>query len=144
MIFDQILLILEHLANFLGAERYTQHAICLTNDPLMIALYTISEFITMISYFILGGGLAYSYKRGISFSSQTKFLFGAFIFLCGLQHGTSLLTLYVGVYRLDIIVKCLTAAVSIATAITSIPQLMDDCDPDDPSCDNRKNDPQPA
>jgi hypothetical protein len=45
-------------------------------------------------------------------------LFGAFIFLCGLSHLTSVVTLFYGVYRLDILVRAAMAAVSVVTAIS--------------------------
>jgi len=35
----------QELPNFFGAERYSQHSICLTNDSLMIFLYVVSDLI---------------------------------------------------------------------------------------------------
>lgn len=116
------------LADILGAGRYSQHSICLTNDLLMITLYTISETVIWLSYFILGASLVTSYKHGISLKPEIKLLFGMFIFLCGAQHATSLLTLYVGVYRLDVVVKVATAAVSFVTALVTLRGLKADPD----------------
>ncbi len=52
--------------------------------------------------------------KGKDFSKFRSF--GAFIFLCGLSHLTMVLTLFSGVYRLDIIVRAAMAAVSVVTA----------------------------
>jgi hypothetical protein len=105
------------ILNFLGAERYTQHSICLSNDPIALILYTGSDLTTFFSYFVIGGTLLIKQAKGIAFSPAALSLFGAFIFLCGLSHLTMVLTLYEGVYYLDIMVRALMAAVSAVTAV---------------------------
>lgn len=104
------------LLDFLGAGRYFKHAICLTDDPLMISLYTFSDLATWAAYFVIGITLLRSRARPFEFSYELRLLYGAFIFLCGLSHLTGVMTLYSGVYRLDIMVRAAMAGVSVTTA----------------------------
>ena len=109
------------LLNFLGAERYSQHALCLTNDPVMIFLYVLSDLTTFSAYFVIG--LILLVTTGVPVARvrpSMRLLYGAFIFLCGLSHLTMVLTLFSGVYRLDIIVRAAMGAVSAVTAIAVV------------------------
>lgn len=109
------------ILNFLGAERYSQHAICLTNDPVMIFLYVMSDLTTFVSYFAIGLSLLLATQVPPErVRPSMRLLFGAFIFLCGLSHLTSVVTLFSGVYRLDILVRAAMAAVSVVTAVTVV------------------------
>lgn len=109
------------LLNFFGAERYSQHSICLTNDPVMIFLYVFSDLSTFASYFAIGLSLLFVARvPPARIRPPMRMLFGAFIFLCGLSHLTSVVTLFTGVYRLDILVRAAMAAVSVVTAVAVI------------------------
>lgn len=107
------------LVDALGSSRYSAHSICLTNDPVIILLYVVSDLTTAASYFLIGLTLYWSRNATVSFSPVTRALFGVFIFLCGLSHFTETLTLFTGIYRLDVVVTGAMAAVSVATAITT-------------------------
>jgi hypothetical protein len=107
---------LHDLAAFFGADRYAQHSICLTNDPLMLIPYVAGDLTTFVSYFIIGGTLLIKQARSIEFSPTALKLYGAFIFLCGLSHLTEVITLYSGIYRLDVLVTAMMATVSAVTA----------------------------
>lgn len=106
--------------NFFGAERYQQHSLCLTNDPVMMFLYVISDLSTFASYFTIGVVLLFAPLPSQNMRPATRPLFGAFIFLCGLSHLTMVLTLFVGIYRLDIVIRAAMAAVSVMTAATVV------------------------
>lgn len=109
------------ILDFFGAERYSQHSICLTNDPIMIFLYVFSDLMTFVSYFAIGLSLLFVTRVPPARVRPTmRLLFGAFIFLCGLSHLTSVVTLFSGVYRLDILVRAAMAAVSVVTAISVV------------------------
>lgn len=103
--------------DFWGAERYSQHAICLTNDPLMIWLYAIADMIIFGSYLAISLVLIRSRRLGILPEPVDFTLFASFILACGLSHLTKTLTLFAGVYRLDILVVVATASVSLFTAL---------------------------
>lgn len=107
---------MEWLAKWLGASSYYEHAMCLTNDPVLIALYVWGDGVTFLSYMVIGSTLLV--RRGVimKFTPQSTALYGSFIFLCGLSHLTKTLTVFIGVYRLDVMVVAAMAAVSAATA----------------------------
>lgn len=111
------------LANFLGAERYSQHSICLTSDYLMLILYTASDLVIFASYGVIGFCLLSKRSIIAEMNSAALTLFGAFISLCAANHLTMVLTLFSGVYRLDIAVKAATAAVSAVTAFYTLVAL---------------------
>lgn len=104
------------LLNFWGAERYSQHTICLTNDSLMIFLYVASDLTIFVSYFVIGLALLQTGRLPSTSLPHRRTIFGMFIFLCGLTHLTDVLVLFSGVYRLDILVRAATAGVSVTAA----------------------------
>ncbi|MGO8241356.1 hypothetical protein ELH77_19490 [Rhizobium ruizarguesonis] len=109
------------ILNFFGAERYSQHSICLTNDPVMIFLYVLSDLSTFASYTAIGISLLFMARvPPVRVRPSMRLLFGSFIFLCGLSHLTSVVTLFTGVYRLDILIRAAMAAVSVMTAVAVI------------------------
>lgn len=107
------------LVDALGSSRYSAHSSCLNNDPVILLLYVVSNLTTAASYVSIGLTLYWSRTATLSFSPVTRALFGAFIFLCGFSHFIETLTLFTGIYRLDVIVTGAMAAVSAATAITT-------------------------
>lgn len=113
----------QQIASFLGAERYSQHSICLSSDYLMLLLYTASDLVIFASYGVIGFCLLSKRQIIAEMNSAALTLFGAFIALCGMNHFTMVLTLFAGVYRLDIAVKAATAAVSAVTAFYTLVAL---------------------
>jgi hypothetical protein len=105
------------LLNFFGAERYSQHTICLTNDSLMIFLYVVSDLTIFASYFVIGIALMTTGRLPSTTLPFRRTIFGMFIFLCGLTHLTDVLVLFSGVYRLDVLVRAATAGVSVIAAM---------------------------
>lgn len=108
--------VLHMIANWLGADRYSQHAICLTNDPVMMFLFIAGDLVTMLSYLIIGIALVVSRMQFVIFSPVTRGLYGAFIILCALSHGAKMLTMFSGMYRLEVVILAMTAVVSAYTA----------------------------
>ena len=104
------------IANFFGANIYAQHSVCLTADPAIMTLYVASDLSTWLAYFVLAGCLLIRRNRSFHLNSTATLMFGAFIGLCGLTHLTMTLTLFVGVYRLDVLMRAATAGVSVVTA----------------------------
>lgn len=104
------------LGRFFGANVYLEHQLCLLGDQVLLWAYTVSDLTIWLSYMTIGVTLVFyrlkpDIHRSLSFS-----LFAAFIILCGLTHLTETLTLFSGVYRLDVMVRIATAAVSAVTA----------------------------
>lgn len=111
---------MNELLALLGAERYSQHAVCLTNDPYMMFLYVWGDGVTAASYFVIGTVLLLRWYLKRLAPSRMLInltpLYGWFIFLCGLSHLTSITTLFWGIYRLDVFVTAAMASVSATTA----------------------------
>lgn len=116
---------LQSIADFWGAQRYSQHAICLTNDALLIWIYTASDLLIFVSYFALSAMLWFSRSKGISPKPVAFTLFASFILACGLTHLTKTMTLFTGVYRLDVLVVVATAIISAFTAIFTLKGIID-------------------
>lgn len=120
---------MDTILEWLGAERYMKHAICLTQDPVLMTLYTAADLTIFLSYFVIGGTLLWRFMySGAVFSAvprSLQVLYGSFIFLCGLTHLTKTMTLFTGIYRLDILVVAATAAVSATTAVFVVAQTQE-------------------
>lgn len=117
----------QDLLNALGAERYMAHSLCLTSDPTIMVLYIMSDGATWLAYMVIGIALLID-RNALDVSKHrpsTRVLFGAFIFLCGLSHFTMILTLFSGVYRLDVMVRALMGAVSSVTAFVVAKDLIE-------------------
>jgi signal transduction histidine kinase len=106
----------------------TPHGFCLLWDPELIWLHGVSDAATGIAYFTIPLALAVIVHRRRDIVFRPIFvLFAAFILLCGTGHWLDLLTLWVPVYRLEGLVKAMTACVSVMTAISLwvlLPQAM--------------------
>ena len=108
------------LSEVSGATIYYAHSICITSDPVLMALYVAADMTTYLSYMVIGITLLVYRVSTIRMSRAALTLYGAFIFLCGLSHLTKTLTLFAGIYRIDIMVVALMAAVSAVTAVLTV------------------------
>lgn len=104
----------------LGADRYVAHAICLSFDPLFMFMYTLADLSTFLAYLAIGLCLLFIDKPPTEIRPPLRLLFGSFIALCGLSHLTMVMTLYIGVYRLDILVRAAMGGVSVTTAFVVV------------------------
>lgn len=111
---------LEAIADFFGAEEYSQHSLCLTNDPIMVWFYVVAGLTIGASYLTISTALIRARQRGVQPRPIAFTLFAAFIMLCGLTHLTAVLTLFFGVYRLDVLIHVATASVSGFTALYTV------------------------
>lgn len=101
---------LQAIADFLGADRYSQHAVCLTNDPLLIGLYTGGDLAIWASYMVIATAMLVFKLRAITARSISFNLLVGFIYACGWTHFTKQLTIWTGIYRLDVVVVIFAAA----------------------------------
>jgi hypothetical protein len=103
-----------------GAGIYYQHAVCLTNDPIIMTLYIAGDLSIWLAYMVIGVCLFLAREQTMRFSTQALLLYAAFIFLCGLSHLTKTMMLFVGAYRIDVVVVAMTASVSMMTAVLTL------------------------
>jgi PAS domain S-box-containing protein len=105
-------------------KSYTPRRICMAYEAPVIWLHLISDLLIAAAYFSIPFALVVFVKRRTDLAFNWMFyLFAAFILACGTTHLFSVLALWHPVYRLDGIVKLLTAAVSVVTAVMLWPLL---------------------
>jgi hypothetical protein len=107
-----------------GADIYYQHAVCLTNDPIIMSLYIAGDMSIWLSYMVIAACLFFSRLETMRFSTTALILYAMFIFVCGVSHLTKTMMLFVGAYRIDVIVVAVTAAISVLTAILTARETM--------------------
>lgn len=111
------------LLDAVGASGLLPHGVCFQLRPDLIWLHVVSDAIIAVAYLMIPATLLWFIrKRRTPLSlGWVLVLFAAFIVLCGLSHILGIITVWKPIYYLQGIEKALTAAVSLATAITIIP-----------------------
>jgi two-component sensor histidine kinase len=103
---------------------------CLLWQPGLVALHVASDGAIALAYFAIPISLGIFLRKRKDLERQHQALaalFGVFIMACGLTHVASIVVLWIPLYGLEGILKAITAAASVATAIILpflIPQLL--------------------
>jgi PAS domain S-box-containing protein len=106
------------LAGFFDTEGFMPHGYCLMWRPAVFWLNLISDAVIATSYYSIPFILLYFAVRRRDLVFRWMFvMFGVFILGCGTTHVMGIWTLWNPDYGVDGLVKALTAAVSIVTAI---------------------------
>lgn len=90
----------------------TPHRFCLANDPGLVATMLWSGVAIFVAYTIIGVALLTVKNKGKHENRGIEFIFGLFIFLCGLTHIAGVVTLYWPLYGIQ-------AGIFVATALIS-------------------------
>ena len=102
----------------LSSDSLSPHGICLLWRPELIWTHVTADAITGIAYYSIPIVLAYvAHKRPDFGFGWVLWCFGGFILACGTTHFMSIWTLWVPDYGLEALVKAITAAASVVTAI---------------------------
>lgn len=98
------------------------HGYCLLWDPALLWLHVVSDGIIALCYFSIPFALLVflARRRDVEFGWMIA-LFVAFIMACGTTHLMSILVLWVPAYGIEGLIKALTAAASLLTAIAIWP-----------------------
>jgi signal transduction histidine kinase/CheY-like chemotaxis protein len=112
------------LERLLDSSTLSPHGICLLWEPELIWLHVFSDAAIATSYFSIPFALAIivSKRRDFQFG-WVAWPFATFILACGLTHIFSIYTLWVPIYGIEGIVKAITAAASIVTAVMLWPLI---------------------
>jgi signal transduction histidine kinase len=112
------------LERLLDSSMFSPHGICLLWDPELIWLHVASDAVIAAAYFSIPVALSIfvSKRRDVDFG-WIFWAFAIFIMACGVTHVLSIVTLWVPVYGIEGVIKALTAAASIVTAVTLWPLL---------------------
>jgi signal transduction histidine kinase/CheY-like chemotaxis protein len=112
------------LERLVDSSTLSPHGICLLWEPELIWLHVLSDAVIAASYFSIPFALAIivSKRRDFQFG-WVAWAFATFILACGLTHIFSIYTLWVPIYGIEGIVKAITAAASIVTAVMLWPLI---------------------
>jgi len=115
---------IDYFQKLLGARGLAPHGFCLLWDPALIWTHVISDALIGVAYFSIPVALGYFLirRRDVAFG-WVAWLFAAFITACGVTHFLSIWVLWNPDYGPEALVKAVTAAVSVATAIALWPLL---------------------
>lgn len=103
---------------------FLPHSICLALSPGVMWLHAVSDAVIAISYYSIPLVLlVFARKRAEGQWRWVLTLFAAFVLACGTTHVLSVVTLWVPIYVEQGILKAITAAISLATALVLWPLL---------------------
>jgi PAS domain S-box-containing protein len=114
----------------LNPSAYIPHGMCLLWQPGLVALHVVSDGAIALAYFAIPVSLAVFLRQRKDLEPQHQALaalFGVFITACGLTHLASIVVLWIPLYGAEGVLKAVTAAASVATAIVLpflVPQLL--------------------
>ena len=106
-----------YLSWFFSHQDYMPHGMCFLWQPELIWLHVISDSAIALAYYSMPAALIYFAMRRSDLVFRGVFvLTGLFILACGTTHVMNVWTLWHPDYRLDGIIKALTAVVSLGTS----------------------------
>ena len=116
---------IEFTKNLFSSD-FMPHGVCFLWNPGILWLHAISDAVIALSYYLIPLALVYFVRKRGDLPFHWMFLmFGVFIFACGTTHVMGLWTLWNGTYRLEGVIKAVTAVASVATAVLLVQLLPD-------------------
>ncbi|MGE5570648.1 MAG: ATP-binding protein [Rhodospirillales bacterium] len=108
---------LDFFRNLFGSE-FMPHGHCYFWEPGVLWLNVVSDAVIALAYYSIPIILVSFARKRTDLSFSWIFLaFGAFIFACGTTHVMGVWTVWHATYRLDGVIKAITAVASVATAV---------------------------
>ncbi|HEY4329951.1 MAG TPA: ATP-binding protein [Phycisphaerae bacterium] len=105
-------------------EVYVPRRMCMNYEADVIWLHVISDTVVALAYYSIPIALIYFVRRRRDITFHWIFVaFAAFILACGTTHVFSIIAIWHPLYRLDGIVKAITALLSILTAVVLWPLI---------------------
>jgi PAS domain S-box-containing protein len=118
------MILIEHLLassdSFVGNlfKVYVPRRYCMYNEQPVIWLHVISDLLIALAYFSIPFALVYLVRRRKDMKFGSIFwMFAAFILACGTTHLIGMIDVWKPFYRLDGVVKLITAVLSVITAV---------------------------
>jgi PAS domain S-box-containing protein len=116
------------LRDFFSSPDFMPHGYCYLWQPGLVWLHVLSDSLIALAYFSIPVALIYFIRKRRDLPFDWMFVcFGAFILACGATHAMEVWNVWHGAYWLAGIIKAVTAAVSLVTAVLLvrlIPQAM--------------------
>ncbi len=115
---------LANLDRFLAINGYLPHGYCIGWSPPLMATFVVSDMLIFLAYFSMPAGLIYFARRREDFPYRgLLWMFAAFIMACGATHLMDVVVLWWPLYGLDAMIKAVTAAASVLTAVMMWPLI---------------------
>jgi PAS domain S-box-containing protein len=112
----------EFFTHLLSTQGFDPHGHCFLWKAEILWLHVISDACIALAYYSIPIALIYLvHRRRDIIYGWMVVMFGAFILLCGTTHVMDIWTVWEGTYRLQGLVKLLTAVVSVGTAVALWP-----------------------
>ena len=103
---------------------YMPHGMCYLWDPGVLWLQVVSDSLIALSYYAIPLLLVSFMRRRRDLNFRWIFVaFALFILACGTTHFLEVVTVWHPIYRLEGLVKAVTAAASLATAVLLVPLI---------------------
>ena len=108
----------------LFSSDFMGHGYCYLWKRDIIWLHGVSDGLIALAYYVIPVTLVYFVRKRRDLPFHWMFfMFGIFIFGCGTAHAMEIWTLWHGTYRLAGVIKALTAAASVTTAVALVPLI---------------------
>jgi signal transduction histidine kinase/CheY-like chemotaxis protein len=115
---------LEFFRQLFSTEIFMPHGMCFAWDPGVLWLNVLSDSVIASAYYAIPFLLFYFVKKRRDLAFNPIFVaFGIFILACGTTHLLGAVTVWTPIYRLDGLVKAVTALASAATFLMLIPMM---------------------
>lgn len=103
---------------------YTPRQVCMYYEAPVIWLHVIADLLTAIAYYSIAVLLGYFVRRRTDLAFSWMFwLFSAFILACGTTHLFGVIDIWRPFYKVDGLVKLVTAILSVGTAVALWPLI---------------------
>ncbi len=103
---------------------FMPHGYCYLWDPWLVWLHVVSDALITLSYYAIPVALIYLVRKRHDLPFHWPFwMFGAFILSCGTAHLFEVWNVWHASYLASGVIKAITAAVSVTTAIALVPLL---------------------
>lgn len=111
-------MLLKTLAEILGSGRYVERLNCLTADPFIVTLYTVSGLVIGASFIAIASCLWLQRENGLRLTGAQCALTAILVGLLAVTHLMDVVLIYQSLYRLDVVVRGLVAGISATIAIS--------------------------
>lgn len=109
---------MDFIDSFLGRNGFLPHGVCLSSSPTLLWSMVVANGLIAAAYFSIPLAIwKFTRQRTDVTFPRLAWLFGAFIFACGLTHVMHIWTLWWPAYALQLAADGLTAVLSIVTAV---------------------------
>jgi PAS domain S-box-containing protein len=113
---------INYILDLLNWEGFMPHGHCYLWQPAVLWTHVISDALIFSAYLSIPITLGVLIRRRKDIAFSWVFvLFGVFIVACGINHAMNIVTVWIPAYRLDGMLKLVTAMASVGTALTLWP-----------------------